>query len=60
MDKDFENLTEIIELCEEELNNNDENVHATLDYIDLKSLRNVLKRYKELVEENDNHIPHVD
>ena len=48
MEEDIKNLTEIIELCEEELDSNDKNISATLDLIDLKSLRNVLKGYREL------------
>ena len=48
MEEDIKNLSEIIELCREELDNNNENTHATLDLLDLKSLDNLLKRYKEL------------
>lgn len=33
-------------------NNEDENVTAVLDLVDLKSLRNLIKAYKELEEEN--------
>ena len=50
MQKDIKNLEEIIELCKEELNNNDKNVTATLDLIDLKELRNLINRTKELEE----------
>lgn len=46
--EEYKNLEEIIELCEEELNNNDENVTAILDLTDLKELRNLIKTYKEL------------
>ena len=52
MKKDIKNLTEIVELCKEELDNNDENVTAILDLTDLLSLRNLLKAYKELEETN--------
>lgn len=52
MEEDIRNLKEIIELCEEEINNNDENVTAILDLEDLKSLRNLIKANKELKEEN--------
>lgn len=52
MEEDIRKLKEIIELCEEEINNNDENVTAILDLEDLKSLRNLIKAYKELEEEN--------
>ena len=42
--EEFKNLKEIIELCKEELENNDENVHATLDLEDLKELQELQKR----------------
>lgn len=53
MEEDIKNLTEIIELCKEEINNNDESIHATLDLIDLKSLKNLLKGYRELYKKHD-------
>lgn len=46
--KEYKNLEEIIELCEEELNNNDKNVTAILDLTDLKELRHLLARVKQL------------
>ena len=46
--EEYKNLKEIIELCEEELNNDDKNVAATLDLTDLKELRNVINKIKEL------------
>lgn len=49
-EEDIKNLSEIIELCEAEINNNDENVTAILDLTDLKSLRNLINRNKELEE----------
>lgn len=52
MEKDIKNLQEIINLCNEELDNEDENVTAVLDLVDLKSLRNLINRNKELEEEN--------
>lgn len=52
-EEDIKNLSEIIELCEAEINNNDENVTAILDLTDLKSLRNLINRNKELEEENE-------
>ena len=52
MEQDIKNLQEIINLCNEELDNEDENVTAVLDLVDLKSLRNLIKAYKELEEEN--------
>lgn len=55
MEEDIKNIEEIIELCEEEINNNDENVSAILDLTDLKSLRNLIKEYKNLKEIEENH-----
>lgn len=55
-EEDIKNLNEIIELCEEEINNNDENVTAILDLTDLKSLRNLINRNKELEEIKDEAI----
>lgn len=46
--EEFKNLKEIIELSEEEINNNDKNVSAILDLIDLKELRNLIARNKDL------------
>lgn len=51
MEENIKNLQEIINLCNEELDNEDENVTAVLDLVDLKSLRNLIKAYKELEEE---------
>ena len=53
MKEDIKNLEEIINLCKEEINNNDKNITATLDLEDLKSLENLLTRYKQLEEENE-------
>ena len=52
IEEDIKNLQEIINLCNEELDNEDENVTAVLDLVDLKSLRNLINRNKELEEEN--------
>lgn len=46
--KEIKNIEEIINLCKEDLDKNDENVTAILGVEDLKSLRNLLDRYKEL------------
>lgn len=51
MEQDIKNLQEIINLCNEELDNEDENVTAVLDLVDLKSLSNLIKSYKKLEEE---------
>ena len=53
VDKAVQNLTEIVELNDEEINNNNENVSAILDLEDIKSLKMVLqhlKFYKEGLE----------
>ena len=52
MEEDIKNLEEIINLCKEEINNNDKNITAILDLEDLKSLKNLLTRYNQLEEEN--------
>ena len=39
----YRNLKEIIELLEDELDDNNENVSATLDLVDLLELRELLK-----------------
>ena len=51
--EEFKNLKEIIELCKDELENNDENVNTTLDLIDLKELQNLINKNKELEKERD-------
>lgn len=43
----MDNLKEIIELCNEELDNNDENITAILDYTDLKDLRYLINTIEE-------------
>lgn len=53
MEEDIKNLEEIINLCKEEINNNDKNITAILDLEDLKSLENLLTRYKQLEKENE-------
>lgn len=45
-EQDIQNLEEIINLCKNEIDNDDKNISATLDLEDLKSLSNVLSRYK--------------
>lgn len=52
INKDIENLEEIINLINKELDKKDKNVSAILDLKDLSSLRNLIKAYKELEEEN--------
>ena len=53
INKDIENLEEIINLINKELDKKDKNVSAILDLEDLLSLRNLIKAYKELEEENE-------
>lgn len=50
--KSIENLEEIINLINKELDKKDKNVSAILDLKDLLSLRNLIKEYKNLEEEN--------
>ena len=50
--KSIENLEEIINLINKELDKKDKNVSAILDLKDLLSLRNLIKEYKKLEEEN--------
>ena len=52
INKDIENLEEIINLINKELDKKDKNVSAILDLKDLLSLRNLIKAYKELEQEN--------
>lgn len=52
INKDIKNLEEIINLINKELDKKDKNVSAILDLKDLLSLRNLIKEYKELEEEN--------
>lgn len=52
INKDIENLEEIINLINKELDKKDKNVSAILDLKDLLSLRNLIKEYKELEEKN--------
>lgn len=55
MSEDIKNLSEIIELCQDELNKNDENVTAILDLQDLKSLKNIINDYQRQLEINQEH-----
>lgn len=51
--EEYKNLEEIIKLSEKEINNNDKNVSAVLDLEDLRELRNLIARYKDLEKENE-------
>ena len=50
--EDIKNIEEIINLINKELDKKDKNVSAILDLKDLLSLRNLIKEYKNLEEEN--------
>ena len=50
LEEDIKNLSEIIQLCEDDIKNNNNNVTATLDLEDLKSLQTVLEALKKLRE----------
>lgn len=52
INKDIKELEEIINLINKELDKKDKNVSAILDLKDLLSLRNLIKAYKELEEDN--------
>ena len=52
IEEDIKNIEEIIELSKEEIDAKDENITAILDLKDLLSLRNLIKEYKKLEEEN--------
>ena len=52
--KAIENLSEIVNLSKEELQKENENITAILDYEDLKSLDTVLSLIKEQQEEIEN------
>ena len=46
--KSYKNLQEIIKLSEHEIDTNDDSVSAVLNLEDLKELKNLLIKYKEL------------
>ena len=50
--EDIKNLKEIVDLCEKEIKNNDDNTTAILDIADLKSLKNILNELDRLQKEN--------
>ena len=47
-------IEEILALAEEEINNNDEHITATLDLQDLKSLKNLYDLYKQEIKRTEN------
>lgn len=52
MEEDIKNLKEIVDLCEKEIKNTDDNTTAILDIADLKSLKNILNELDRLQKEN--------
>lgn len=48
LEKDLKNLEEIVNLCREDIDNNDGDVGAFLDFEDLKSLKNVVDCMRNL------------
>lgn len=50
--EEIKDIVEILELAKEEIENNDENITATLDLQDLKSLKNLYELYKKEIEKN--------
>lgn len=48
----IKDIIEILELSKEEIENNNENITATLDLQDLKSLKNLLDLYNKEKEKN--------
>lgn len=52
MSEDIKDIIEIIELAKEDIENNNENITATLDLQDLKSLKNLLDLYQKEKEKN--------
>lgn len=56
----IENLSEIVSLSKEELQKEDENITAILDYADLKSLDTALSLIKEQQEEIEDKDKQID
>ncbi len=52
LEEDIKNLSEIIQLCEDDIKKNNNNVTATLDLEDLKSLQTVLEALEKLQKDN--------
>lgn len=52
MSEDIKDIIEILELAKEDIENNNENITATLDLQDLKSLKNLLDLYQKEKEKN--------
>ena len=52
MNEEIKDIIEILELSKEEIENNNENITATLDLQDLKSLKNLYDLYNKEKEKN--------
>lgn len=48
LESDLKNLEEIVDLCREDIENNDDDVGAFLDFEDLKSLKNLVDVVRNL------------
>ena len=53
MSEEIKDIIEILELAKEDIENNNENITATLDLQDLKSLKKLLDLYQKEKEKND-------
>lgn len=53
MEENIKRLNEIISLCKEELENEDENTFATMDIHDIQSLSDLINGYNEIEIRND-------
>ena len=53
MEEEIKDIIEILELAKEEIENNNENITATLDLQDLKSLKNLYDLYNKEKEKNE-------
>lgn len=48
LESDLKNLEEIVNLCREDIENNDDDVSAVLNFKDLKSLKNLVDVVRNL------------
>lgn len=53
MEEDLKNLNEIIALCKEDIENDDDNISAVLDFVDLKSLKNVVEYVESILKDKE-------
>ena len=52
MEEDLKNLKGFIELCKDEIEQNNENTSAVFSIKDLKSLNNLINEYEDILQEN--------